>query len=86
MSARTYVVGLPVVIEVTDDGRVLVTVDLSEAGDAILEQSGEAGDYSPDGPVEVTLYSESQVDDDGALVDDATRQGDGAPIEVRWSL
>ena len=33
MSARTYVVGLPVMVTVYDDGRCTYEVDLSEADD-----------------------------------------------------
>lgn len=33
MSSRTYVIGLPVVITVYDDGTVTAEVDLSEAAD-----------------------------------------------------
>lgn len=41
---RSYVVGLPVVLTVQDDGRVTATVDLSEAGDLRdVDPPGDAG-------------------------------------------
>lgn len=46
MITRTYVVGLPVVIEVRDDGRVEYTVDTSEASDGMREQFYESEDIT----------------------------------------
>lgn len=40
MAPRTYVVGLPVVFTVHDDGTVTAEVDLSEASSAPWEDSG----------------------------------------------
>lgn len=38
MATRSFCVGLPVVLDVNDDGTVVVSVDLSEAADAVLEE------------------------------------------------
>lgn len=84
MSARSYVVGLPVVITVTEDGRVLVDVDLSEAGESIREEMGEAGDYDAETD-ELTPYSEGDVEQDYELVEQVYADGKAAPIEVTWS-
>ena len=89
MSNRSYVVGLPVVIEVGEDGVVRVEVDLSEAGQAIREQAGEAGSFSDDPDADPALYSDDEVEADGNLVDtvrdDHLHDLVSAPIEVRWS-
>lgn len=43
---RTYVVGLPVVVEVRDDGHVAVEVDLTELGSRKV--LAEWNDYPPE--------------------------------------
>ena len=43
-TSRTYVVGLPVIVTVHDDGTVEYTVDTSEAGEAIREDVSETDD------------------------------------------
>jgi hypothetical protein len=55
---RTYVVGLPVIVTVSDDGTVTYEVDTSEAGAAIRE-----GDYS----------SQAQRDSEAVDADHAAR-------------
>lgn len=55
---RTYVIGLPVVIVVHQDGRVEMQVDTSEVGSAILEEDANYNEYDED-----------QVDADSALVE-----------------
>lgn len=55
MSARTYVVGLPVVITVHDDGRVEYEVDTAEASSEMWEQAPEE-------------YTEEQIRADEAVV------------------
>lgn len=69
---RTYVVGLPVIITVDQDGRtVAVSVDLSEAGGAIAEEPTEGFEPAPDGKmVPVVLFTEAEQDLDVDLVEE----------------
>lgn len=48
MASRTYVIGLPVVVTVHDDGRVEAEVDLSEAYDVWDASTPEGQDDSED--------------------------------------
>lgn len=58
MSARTYVIGLPVVVTVHDDGRVEYDVDTSDAGVEVRR-------------IDETEYDDATVDRDADLVDAA---------------
>lgn len=59
--ARSYCVGLPVIITVRDDGTVTYEVDASEAGAAIRETYPVIGDE--DGPDEPTVDADADVID-----------------------
>jgi hypothetical protein len=58
VGARTYVVGLPVVVEVDDNGRVTFEVDLSEAGTSLADDEDAAAGH----PDEVLADDARQVE------------------------
>ena len=60
MKARTYVVGLPVIVTVHDDGRVEYDVDTAETSVAIFDT--EAND--PGYPIEVIIVDAGIIDHD----------------------
>jgi hypothetical protein len=64
---RTYVVGLPVIITVSDDGTVAYEIDRSEASRGISEY-GEMPLYDEDG--DEIIISEAQLLADGERVDE----------------
>ena len=51
-TSRTYVIGLPVVVTVHDDGTVTYEVDLSEASEAPMEDGNEIDEIDEDTRVE----------------------------------
>ena len=63
---RTYVVGLPVVITVHDDGTVVYEIDRSEAGQGVSEY-GEMPLYDDEG--HEIVISDEQLDADRSIVD-----------------
>lgn len=74
-SSRTYLAGLPVAIEVHNDGRVTYSIDVSEAADAIRE-----GDWGPDSYD--PSISEEQAEQDAAVVE-AKPGGWTPPVTAR---
>ena len=64
MTERSYVVGLPVVLTIREDGSLLVEVDLSEASDLHDSSVAHAGDVS-----------DAEIDADSALIEAAIEAG-----------
>lgn len=68
MSARTYVIGCPVTVEVDDDGHVTITTYLGEAHEAVA-------DYDDGEPVAMIAGLEQQQADDAATIAAAIAAG-----------
>lgn len=69
MGDRQYLVGLPVVVTVTDEGAVTYDIDTAEAGVAIRDAYPD-GDPPGDADPKVWLRAEEdQVERDAAAVD-----------------
>ena len=64
MAARSYLVGLPVLVTVDEDGQVTATVDLAEAGAAVHHSEDTDEDGAP-------LYTVAEIQQDAATVDQA---------------
>lgn len=74
MAERSYIVGLPVAVTVSDDGKVHLAVDTAEASSALWDDQGTEGEQIP----------EDQVRADQARVDKAREDG-SLTTGVMWS-
>ena len=86
MSHRTYVIGLPVVVEVHDDGTVTYDTDVSEMSDAPFESEDLYGDDGE--PIEI---SEDTRTEDRIRISDAIQRANdlsraGTPVQTSVTL
>jgi len=61
MSTRLYLVGLPVLVTVTDEGVVTYDVDTSEAGQAVREEAYEQATDQEEQPNEAQILADFEA-------------------------
>lgn len=61
MSARSYLVGLPVLVTVTDEGVVTYDIDTSEAGVSVREEAHEQAADQEEQPDEAQILADYEA-------------------------